>query len=105
MCFDKPRKPIKHKPDLTWQQTIAKWHLANPEPWVCYLNISDMCIRDLDRDILTLDHVIAKSKGKKFKYDYLNLKAACIFCNGLKGSRTLKNLAREFPHLLDSGIL
>lgn len=103
MCFSKPRKSLKIKHDLTWDQTVAKWKLANPPNlngnWVCYLQIAPLCPGKIDRHQLTLDHVIPKSRGKQYKYDYLNLRACCVYCNSLKGSRTLESLAHEYPHL------
>lgn len=99
MCYQKPRKTIKTKKDLTWDQTIAKWRLANPGPYECYLQIASLCIIKLDDATLTLDHVIPKSRGAKFKYDINNLRPACRYCNSLKGSRTLEALAREYPRL------
>lgn len=99
LCFNKPRLPIRPKPDLTWDQTKAKWKLANPKPWRCYLQIAPLCVKNLDDDTLTLDHVIPKNRGRKYKYDYKNLRACCVYCNGLKGSRTLASLAEEYPQI------
>lgn len=103
MCFNKPRRPIKSKVDLTWRDTVSKWKLANPPNlngnWICYLQISKMCLGRIDKHSLTLDHVIPKSRGIEYKYDINNLKPCCMPCNSLKGSRTLENLSKDYPQL------
>lgn len=100
MCYQKPRKPIKTKKDLTWEQTKKKWLLReNTNWWFCYLQISDRCPIKLTKETMTFDHVIPRVRGSNYKYDIDNLKPACSSCNMLKGSRTLEALAREYPRL------
>jgi 5-methylcytosine-specific restriction endonuclease McrA len=103
MCFKKPRSTKKKiKTDLTWDQTVSKWHLANPAIhglWECYLQISSLCPRQLDKDQLTLEHVIPKVRGRKYKYDINNIKPACVYCNSIKGSQTLEALVKSYPQL------
>ena len=103
MCFYKPRTKIKPKADYAWDKTKYLWKEINPADkngyWDCYLQISPFCHKKLYDRTLTLDHVIPRSKGKKYKYDISNLKACCYPCNILKGSRSIEGLAKQYPHL------
>ena len=101
MCFNKPRIPIRPKPNLTWDQTVDRWYALNPPDengnWICYLQIADLCPKLLDKEQITLEHVIPKSRGKKYKYNVNNIRPACVYCNSLKGSRTLEDLVLDYP--------
>lgn len=91
--YAKPRKPIKKigKVAKAWIGERKQWIENNPPDeygyWTCYLQIAPLCPKRIDIDQLTLDHVIPKSRHQKTE-----LKPACVYCNGLKGSRTLDNL-------------
>lgn len=89
--YAKPRKPIKRmgKVAKEWVEFRHGWIKDNPGPWVCYLQISPDCIRNLDIDTLTLEHVVPKSRAPQLRTDSKNIKPACYFCNSLKGSRSL----------------
>lgn len=119
-CYQKANKPIKIKSYLPRSrklipaeskkaysrrvQTYHKWMKANPPNsdghWLCYLQISELCPKRLVRETLTLEHVITRSKAPELKYDITNIRPACGWCNKMKGSRTLEQLAKNFPHLL-----
>lgn len=73
-----------------------------PDQWgyyLCYLQIHPLCPKRLTVEQMTLEHIIPAGRGEKYKYDPKNIKPACAFCNGLKGSRTLEALAKDYPHL------
>jgi 5-methylcytosine-specific restriction endonuclease McrA len=89
-------KPINKvgKQTKQWLITRATWIKKNPPPiegkyWMCYLRIHPWCPGRIDVAHLTLDHVVSRSRdpSKRFKAD--NLKPACIYCNGEKGSKSL----------------
>jgi 5-methylcytosine-specific restriction endonuclease McrA len=72
---------------------------GNAGYWDCYLRISLICLGQMDEQRLTLEHVIPKGRGEKYRYDPNNIKPACAYCNSLKGSRTIKSLTKDYPHL------
>lgn len=112
--YHKPKKmlnrstrPIKTESDSARRKRIAtykKWIIANPgdenETWTCYLQISVLCPKTLTRPQLTLEHVKSKVRHPDLRYDPDNIRASCSFCNKLKGSRELEELARIWPHLI-----
>lgn len=102
-CFDKPRVPLKKKKLETYEKELETkhgWFKANPGPsYECYLQISELCPKLLTRDTVIQEHMIPKSRGEKYKYDIKNIRPACEFCNFIKGSRTLENLAKDYPSL------
>ena len=79
------------------------WIKNNPPDefgyWGCYLRISPMCLKRINEQTLSIEHMIPKSRGIQYRHDQKNLKPSCSFCNTQKGSRTVKSLARDFPHL------
>lgn len=87
------------------RETRELWIEANPPDeygfWQCYLKISSMCLGKVDEQTMTIEHVIPKNRGIKYRHDLNNIKPSCTFCNNQKGSRTLESLARDFPHLKD----
>lgn len=90
---------IVNKKAAADREIRKEWIKQNPGPWNCYLNISPMCLGYLDESTMVLDHVIPKGRGNKYRYDLNNLKPSCVFCNGLKGSRTIESLSKDYPHL------
>lgn len=106
-CFQKRRKPIKSKSDKTATKDLAfkgAWLQANPGDiergkWECYLQISELCPKILTIETLTREHVKPKGTNKSLKYQISNVRPACTWCNAIKSSRTLENLAKEYPHL------
>lgn len=105
MCFNKPRGTIRNtsrKTDQRWIDTKVAWFKQNPGPtYECYLKISIYCPRKLTLETLVLEHVIPKSRGEKYKYDIANIRPSCKFCNFIKGSRTIPDMIKYYPHLGD----
>lgn len=106
-CPHIANKPLKKEGDKARkkrQSTANKWFKANPPDehgdWICYLQISELCPKKLNRQLITLEHVKSKVRHPELKYDINNIKPSCSFCNYLKGSRDLEELARIWPHLL-----
>lgn len=107
-CFQKPRKGIEPESRMAKKQRIStatRWFRQNPPDqdgyWYCYLRISSMCPVKLTRRLVTLEHVYPKVKRPDLKYNTRNIKPACPFCNKLKGSRTVQQLSKAFPHLAE----
>lgn len=109
-CFANPKKALKRVPvkkvgkqTKQWFITRATWIRRNPPPidgkyWECYLRIHEWCPVRVDVAHLTLDHVISRTRDPKKRFAQNNLKPACIYCNEMKGSRSLdevKPLAHE----------
>lgn len=103
----KPRKPIQTRTRINPigkrgkrnQDTTRRWREQNTE-FTCYLRISPMCLIHLDEQTAVPEHVKPKSKSTQEEaHDITKIRAACTFCNQLKGSRTLESLAKEYPHL------
>ena len=101
-CPYKKRKAInkvgkKAKKNI---ETSKKWrNNLQDKTFTCYLQISPMCPKILTKKTTTPEHRIPKSKGQQYAHDLNNIGHACIFCNSLKGSRSLESLAKEYPHL------
>lgn len=96
------RSPIKKigKRTQEWLDARSQWILDNPPPiegiyWLCYLQVHPWCPVRLTRDILTLDHVVPRSRDQSRRLDFDNLRPACEYCNSLKGSRTLEQMNRD----------
>lgn len=85
------------------KQTAARWFENNPPDedgyWDCYLQISDYCHKRVNRPMITLEHCYPKFKYPELKHVQENIKPSCAFCNKLKGSKTLQQLARIFPKI------
>lgn len=108
-----PRKPIKRsrkpirsesaKNYIARVKTYHEWMKLNPPDntghWDCYLQISQLCLKRVTVETLTLEHVIPRSKRPDLKFDVTNIRPSCSFCNKLKSSQTLEQLARNWPHL------
>lgn len=96
------RTPIKKigKYAQLWIDTRAEWIALNPPPiegkyWECYLHIHEWCPLRIDIEHLTLDHVVPRSNDPAKRYDHDNLRPACEYCNGMKGSRSLDQLVKD----------
>ena len=98
----KKRKPLKQqgKQALLWAETRHKWIQANAAPsWICHLQIAENCPKILILETLTLDHYHTRSSRPDLRYDLDNLRPACFRCNGLRGSRSMQNLVKEYPQV------
>lgn len=103
----KPRQPLQQKAPLRKlgkrgrknQQTTRAWREQNKE-FICYLQIDPRCLIYLDEQTAVPEHVKPKSKSTQEEaHDIKKIRAACTFCNELKGSRTIETLAKIYPHL------
>lgn len=103
------RSPLKKvgKTTKQWFITRATWIRRNPPDeqgfWYCYLRIHPWCTPKLTVDqekigygvgMLTLDHVVARTKDHSKKFALDNLKPACGYCNDMKGSKSLDQVKR-----------
>lgn len=103
-CFVNPRKALKRTPikkvgkqTKQWFVTRATWIKRNPPPiegkyWECYLRIHEWCPGRIDISHLTLDHVVSRSRAPSKRFSADNLRPACYYCNGAKGSRSLEDV-------------
>lgn len=106
MCYKKLRKPIKQMSQKHYKENIetkTAWFKANPPDengeWECYLKISKDCLGKLNYRTLNREHVVSKVRAPELRFDINNIKPACQPCNKLKGSLSIKDLAKIFPHL------
>lgn len=103
-CYQNPKRTLKQlkrspinkvgKQTKQWLVTRASWIRHNPPPiegkyWMCYLRIHPWCPGRIDVAHLTLDHVVSRSRDPSKRFTADNLKPACIYCNGEKGSKSL----------------
>lgn len=103
-CYQNPKRTLKQlkrspinkvgKQTKQWLVTRASWIRHNPPPiegkyWMCYLRIHPWCPGRIDVAHLTLDHVVSRSRDPSQRFKADNLKPACIYCNGEKGSKSL----------------
>ena len=99
----KPLRNESKKSHSKRMSTRRVWFENNPPDengrWECYLQISGLCPRKLTKELLTMEHVEPRSKAPEKKYRVENIKPSCSFCNRSKGSRSLEQLARLWPHL------
>ena len=102
----KKQKWIKPESDKSKTKRIImhkKWVKDNPPDddgtWECYLQISSKCLKRVSKRTMTKEHVEPKVKRPDLKFDPNNIRPACSWCNKLKGSQTLEQLAKTFPHL------
>lgn len=112
-CYlHKPYKPIKKQAKIKRVSAKTKkqndilrimWYRKNrPDQygrWECYLQISSQCPVSLTRQTLTLEHVESKVRSPEKKFLVSNIKPSCSWCNRLKGSKSLEELARVYPRL------
>jgi len=100
-AYNKYSKPQQHitrlgKKASAWierRHNWIQWHPAVDGYWECYLRISPRCLPSIDIDQLTIDHVVPRSSSlAEATDDDSNLMPACVFCNGMKGSRHLENI-------------
>lgn len=104
-CFSKKNKAINKfgKEAKKHLETKNQWlqdNASSSGTWQCYLQIHEWCPRILTIETLTIEHVEPKGSHRDKAHDPRNLKPACSFCNGLKGSRSIEALSKEFPHLI-----
>lgn len=107
--YHKPHKGFKYlrqesrKTRVKRVRTAAMWLGLNPPDnygyWECYLQISTMCPKKLNRQNLSQEHVYSKVRHPELKYVVENIKPACAFCNKMKGSRDITELAKAFHHI------
>jgi len=99
----KPRKPLNKLGKRGKQNKITSDRFRstlNPDQiYYCYLQIHEYCPVTLTADQVVPEHVKSKSGSPELRDSLENIKKACTWCNGLKGSRSLENLAKEYPHL------
>jgi hypothetical protein len=103
-CYQNPKRALKQlkrspinkvgKQTKQWFVTRASWIRHNPPPiegkyWMCYLRIHPWCPGRIDVAHLTLDHVVSRTRDVKLRFNQDNLRPACIYCNGEKGSKSL----------------
>lgn len=107
-CFQNPKRAIKKikqrspisrvgKTTKQWFITRATWIRKNPPPiegryWECYLQIHPWCPVKIDIKQLTLDHVVSRSRDPSLRFNLDNIKPACGYCNGAKGSKSLEQI-------------
>jgi 5-methylcytosine-specific restriction endonuclease McrA len=80
-----------------WIVTRNTWIRKNPPPidgkyWLCYLRISPLCPGQIDASMLTLDHVVSRSRDPSKRFSMDNLQPCCWHCNTLKGSKDLEEV-------------
>lgn len=97
----KPRKPIKQigkvgKKRASYRKDWIRRNGGKDGVWICYLQISPMCLRFLDITTLTLEHVIPKGSHPELSMDDANIRPACRPCNTLKGSQSLKSIRAKY---------
>lgn len=98
-------KPESTKTKAKRIAVSSEWFRLNPPEhdgyWYCYLGISPYCLRRMTNPEVCLEHVYPKNKYPALRYEVLNLKASCSFCNELKLSNTIAALQRSgmFPML------
>lgn len=102
-CFNNPKRKLKSikrspinkigKTTKQWIITRSTWIKKNPPAsdgtWECYLKIHPWCPGRMDIHRLTLDHVVPRSNDPSLRFALGNLRPACIYCNGEKGSKSL----------------
>lgn len=66
---------------------------------MCYLQINKSCPRWMPRHVVTMEHVLSKTKYPEVKYNVINIMPACEFCNKSKLSNTPYHLAIIYPHI------
>ena len=106
-CYQNPKRTLKQlkrspinkigKTTKQWLITRTTWIKKNPPPiegkyWMCYLRIHPWCPGRIDVAHLTLDHVVSRTRDPSKRFAQDNLKPACIYCNGEKGSKSLDDV-------------
>ena len=80
------------------------WHILNPPDYrggyTCYLQISKNCPKWMAKAYTTLEHVYPKNKYPELRWNVLNIKPACEWCNAEKLSNTVYQLAVIYPHIV-----
>lgn len=76
-----------------WRRFRDQWFVDNSQEWYeCSLQISYRCPKRMRRKNTTLDHVKPRSTHPQLEYEPTNIKTACGYCNGEKGSQLLAKL-------------
>lgn len=83
---------------------LSNTFFANNPPdsrggYTCYLQINRNCPKWVSKKHVTLEHVLPRSKYPEVKWNVLNIKPACSFCNQTKLSNTPYQLAYIWPQL------
>lgn len=109
MCIKNPKNSKNRYTNLKqngkyakqWALTRQTWIRNNPPDkhgyWYCYLQIHEWCPVKLTEKTLTLDHVVSRSRAPSLRFSADNLKPACIYCNNMKGSKSLDQV-KELPN-------
>lgn len=102
------RKRINHRGKKTHQwldEDRPKWIKNHPPShegyWQCYLMIHPRCPIFINEGRLTLDHVKPRGTHPHKRRSQQNLKPACRYCNGLKGSMSLPYCLRLYKKTID----
>lgn len=91
----KPRKPIPRVGKVAKKnaETSREFFKQNkPDQYgyyTCYLQIHEWCPKRMRPEDTYPEHVIPKSGDPSKRNDQSNLKPACHWCNGMKGSRRI----------------
>lgn len=105
-CYKNPKNSFKNngikkngKYAKQWITTRQTWIKNNPPDvdgyWICYLQIHEWCPIGLTERTLTLDHIVSRSHAPSLRFSADNLRPACIYCNNLKGSRSLEQVKAD----------
>ncbi len=105
-CWQRPKKPLRTESDKEKEKRLRfrkAWFKANPSnmdgTWDCYLRIASNCELKVTALTIQLEHVYPRSSYKNLKYELLNVKPACVYCNKLKRSQSITKLANTYPHI------
>lgn len=104
----KQRKPMRHASKASTHKLDIlhnTFFFFNPPDeqggYICYLQISKLCPGWVSKENVTMEHILPKASGKypEVKYNVINIKPACGFCNHAKLSNTPYHLALIYPHI------
>lgn len=80
------------KRTIEWLEYRTQWLDTHSEPYYCVVGNGKM-----DRQHVTLDHDIPRSKRPDLRLDDENINTMCGFHNHDKGSRTLEKYLQSNP--------
>lgn len=79
-----------------WSKTRKRWIKDHPPThegyWFCVVGF-----KALDKDSLTLDHDVSRSRDPSLRHEGENLNPMCGYHNYLKGSKTLEEFLASKP--------